>query len=160
MNHSENIALQYLKYVGFSRITYEPRGRSTAPDFLVDESIAVEVREMGQHILGVEGRPCALKKVDNPVEATLARILASLGPPQNGVSWGVAIDYDSQVPGRRQVDKAVRQCLQSFMDNDDTRSRIKFRLFDNFELELFRLGDQHSHRFVWALAATMIPAAW
>ncbi|MEK0338505.1 MAG: hypothetical protein QQN41_13835, partial [Nitrosopumilus sp.] len=50
MNRDEKIANNYLKQQDFSQIVYEPDG-NISPDFLLDNSIAVEVRRLNQHQL-------------------------------------------------------------------------------------------------------------
>ena len=43
MDRSEQVAMKHLLFCGFSTVVYEPDG-NVPPDFLVDGSIAVEVR--------------------------------------------------------------------------------------------------------------------
>ncbi len=43
MNDSERLAREYLLYLGFKSVIYEPNG-NIPPDFLADDKIAVEVR--------------------------------------------------------------------------------------------------------------------
>jgi hypothetical protein len=48
MDQSEKVAYQYLSSCGFRDIVYEPDG-NIPPDFLVNDSVAVEVRRLNQN---------------------------------------------------------------------------------------------------------------
>jgi hypothetical protein len=48
MDESETLALKYLQSQGFINIKFEPDG-NRPPDFLVDDTIAVEVRRLNQN---------------------------------------------------------------------------------------------------------------
>lgn len=45
MNFDEKIANEYLPYLAFTDVVFEPHGK-TRPDFLIDGQIAVEVRRL------------------------------------------------------------------------------------------------------------------
>ena len=49
MKREEKIANDYFISVGFNKILYEPDG-NIPPDFLLNDSIAVEVRRLNQHL--------------------------------------------------------------------------------------------------------------
>jgi hypothetical protein len=48
MKRDEKKAREYLESLGFKQIIYEPDG-NIPPDFLVESSIAIEVRCLNQH---------------------------------------------------------------------------------------------------------------
>lgn len=54
MNRKEKIIENYLKSLGFSDIIYEPNG-NVPPDFLVDKTIAIEVRRLNQQYFTPKG---------------------------------------------------------------------------------------------------------
>ena len=55
MDASEIVAYKYLEYRGFKKIVFEPEGKSTPPDFFVDDRIAVEVRRLNQNEASLPG---------------------------------------------------------------------------------------------------------
>jgi len=50
MDSSETLAKEYLRFLGYTDIIYEPDG-NIPPDFLVNGRIAVEVRRLNQNLL-------------------------------------------------------------------------------------------------------------
>ena len=80
MDDSEALVENYLKYLGYCDVVYEPDG-NVPPDFLVNNTVAVEVRRLNQHHddgtgTGLRG----LEEVDVPLWHRIREYLESYGP--------------------------------------------------------------------------------
>src|SRR5580765_7098077 len=111
MDSSETLASDYFTHLGFSRIEYEPEGRSKPPDFLLNGRIAVEVRRLNQieTLSQAARRPRGLEEIAIPLWNTVQDLLPSFGPPTAQVSWYVFIRYNRPVPSKRDLATAVHQ---------------------------------------------------
>ena len=75
MNEDELIARKYLSALGHKQIVYEPDGNQP-PDFLIDRTIACEVRRLNQfHKNGVRNEP--LENLEYPLYHKLKQIFKS-----------------------------------------------------------------------------------
>jgi hypothetical protein len=74
-----------LRHCGYQSVVYEPEGNTT-PGFLIDGSIAVEVRRLNAHHFG-EGAPKGLEQVANSLWRKVRALLEGMGPPTAGESW-------------------------------------------------------------------------
>jgi hypothetical protein len=133
----------------FKKIDFEPEGESKRPDFLVDDRIAAEVRRLNQNEAcsppGTTAR--GLEQVAIPVWKNIQRLLPSLGASKGQVSWYVFINYSRPVPGRRQIEDAIRRHLKAFRDSP-IQNPTTIPIFDNFVLKLFPAGRLYSDYFV------------
>lgn len=111
MDRTEHHVLQYLNHCGYSNPIYEPDG-NVPPDFLVDGRIAIEVRKLNQHDESPE--PRGLEETSIPFDATLGRVLASMGPPRFGVTWYVSYSIRRPIPSKKEIETQVRRTLQEF----------------------------------------------
>jgi hypothetical protein len=164
VNHSENLAAEYLRHCGFHDIRFEPDG-NIPPDFLIDNAIAVEVRELNQNqITGSRYR--GLDEAAIPLLMKFKNLLISLGPAQSEESWFVRYKFLRPIPPWKQLQAEVRKCLLEFRENPPVQRRINIMINDNFELNLIRATDAHKSFFIfggygdhdsggWVLAETL-----
>lgn len=115
MDHSEELAHQYLLHQGYRAIVYEPDGK-VPPDFLVNGSIAVEVRRLNQNEEGA-ARPTGLEEVAQPLRTTVLKALASFGPPTTGHSWFVTFTFRRPLPPWRELKRQLMAALRRFQDS-------------------------------------------
>ena|SRR6185437_8711310 len=151
MDESEELVYGYLKWRGFKSIKFEPEGKSTFPDFLIDGRIAVEARRLNQnHVPKQPGMKIkGLEEQRKPIWNNVRETLLSLGPPIEGVSWYVDFQFERPAPAKRPLKRAIRRSLGAFRNNEGT-SPMTITLFENFSLTLFRAGKLYSHRFIMA----------
>ena len=99
---------RHLTELGLGTIEYEPEGRSKAPDFLVDNRIAVEARILNQHepaCLAV--KPQGLERVAIPMLKKIEDLLPTLGGPTRENSWFVFIDFRRPLPPWKKIEVAL-----------------------------------------------------
>lgn len=140
MDKTESIAKTYLESRGHTSIVYEPDG-NVPPDFLVDGSIAVEVRRLNQHEEGQEG-PEGLEAVHFPLLRLFQRVLPEIGAPPAGDSYFVTYTYHRPLPPWKDVEVALRQRLQEF--RIDPRDGTAVQVMKNLEIEFLRASQPHA----------------
>ena len=147
LDHSEKLADEYLRHLGFHDITYEPDG-NVPPDFLVDKKIAVEVRQLNQNQFTDSGY-CSLEEVSIPLSMKFKNFLASLGSADTRESWFVRYRFKRPLPPWNQLQATVRKRLTAFRDNQRPRHRVNIIIDEDFELDLIPASDAQPTFFVF-----------
>lgn len=140
MDEAEAVAQKYLAHRGHKTIRFEPDG-NMPPDFLVDESIAVEVRRLNQNDPTKDG-PHGLDEVAVPLWMSMRKFVLTLGPPKDDRNWYVSFTYQRPLPEWRVLRPMVRAKLEEFRSHPSDRQTIPVE--QNFTLELFRTGKPYS----------------
>ena len=91
MKREEKIANDYFISEGFHKIVYEPDG-NIPPDFLLNDSIAVEVRRLNQH-LKRQKFPIPLEELEFKLIPRIRNLLKSFHSPQIKSSAFLTISY-------------------------------------------------------------------
>lgn len=108
MDQSERQALAFLASRGLGTAKYEPRGKSTPPDFAINE-LAIEVRRLNQH--DENGKGLEVRAV--PLQMKVQNLLTSLGPAQ-GASWFVMFRYRRPIERWATLSKKITAVLSDF----------------------------------------------
>jgi hypothetical protein len=146
MDHSEKLAHEHLRHLGFRDITYEPDG-NVPPDFLVDKRIAVEVRQLNQNQITDSGYS-GLEEAAIPLFMKFKNFLNSFGPVDTGESWFVHYRFRRPLPPWNQLQATVRQRLTVFRDNQRPQHRVKIFISEDFELDLIPATNAQPTFFV------------
>ena len=163
MDLSESLANEHLLHRGFRNIVFEPDG-NVPPDFLVDKRIAIEVRRLNQNELtksGFRGREESVI----PFETKVAKLIASLGYSDFGVSWFVFHTLKGPVPVWAKFEPKLRKYLVEF--KNDLRNQIAqtVEIGDAVEIRMLRASEPRTAFFLlggfsdhksggWVLAET------
>jgi hypothetical protein len=137
MDQSEKVAYQYLSSCGFRDIVYEPDG-NIPPDFLVNDSVAVEVRRLNQNEQTPAG-PRGLEETAIPLGAKVSRLLRTLGSADGGESWYVFYSFRRPVPPWIELERSLRLELGRFRGGVG-RELTGRDICHRFRLRLFRAG--------------------
>jgi hypothetical protein len=143
MDVTERHVLEYLSSKGFGNIVYEPDG-NVPPDFLVDGRIAVEARRLNQHTKD-ETDPRGLEEVAIPRNAQFRRLLASFGPPTDGVSWFVSYSLRRPVRPWKELEPHLRVALEIFLRDHDAR---RMEIARDFRIRFDRASQPHEQVFL------------
>ncbi len=146
MDDSEKAAKNYLAYLGYEGIVYEPDG-NVPPDFLVNGRIAIEVRRLNQNE-GTESGFRGLEEIAIPLEAKIGNLLVSLGPPKSGSSWFVHYTVRRPVPAWDVLRPAIRRHLLAFRDDRSVGRSTNITVADCIQIELTRASRAHATCFV------------
>jgi hypothetical protein len=137
---AEALVREHLLARGFTEVTFEPDGQCP-PDFLVDRTVAVEVRRLNKHHL-TTGQP--LEREWWPLIDRIQALLESFGPATH-TTWWVSYRFKRPVmkwaPLRHRVETALRDALTSTCDE------IQTNIDWNFELVLYRSAKPLEHAF-------------
>lgn len=144
MNSDEQIVKQYLLNSGYSDVAYEPDG-NVPPDFLVDGSIAVEVRRLNQHYFGGEF-PEGLEIEAIPLWRQLGALAVGLGPPIDDQSWYLYFRFERPVERFKTLLPKIRAALEVFKASATKTKGLVFEQ-DGFEIEVVRSPTLHPSLF-------------
>jgi len=144
----EQVAEKYLRHLGFADIVFEPEGVKKAPDFLVDNRIAVEVRRLNQNI--EPPKTCTklqgLEKDAFALQNRMKRLLLSLGPPTGPHCWYVHLRFRRPIPDWKSLEVVLRHRLQLYRDSSSLDSNV-IEPCENVHLRLVPTRKHHSHAF-------------
>jgi hypothetical protein len=146
MDDSEKLADEYLRSLARGAVVYEPDG-NRPPDFLVNGTIAVEVRRLNQNEITESGHR-GLEVTRIPLAARIRKLLSTFGPPRSGISWFVCYDFRRPLPEWRELSSALREYLLAFRDNPETSPEVSATICNGFEIELRRAGNSYPQFFV------------
>ena len=131
MDESESHVRDYLEYLGFRRIVYQPDG-NVPPDFLVDGRIAVEVRRLNENEL-TESRGFRGLETDRISTGRKFRtLLRVLGPATSGTSWFVGCKLKRPIPRWTQIEAELRRELENFRDNENCQKLSVLKIAEGF----------------------------
>lgn len=146
MDATERLVEDHLKYREFTDVVYEPDG-NVPPDFLVNGTIAIEVRRLNQNYSdGVITK--GLEEVAIPLRDKVKALLASVGPPIAGESWFIHFRFTRPVEQWKTLEPKLRVGLEAFA-RTDMKTRTVVATGQGFELEVFcRASKLYSSMFV------------
>ncbi len=148
MKKADRFAYEYLVHRGFADIAYEPDGRDTTPDFLVDGRIAVEARRLNQNE-EFAGEYRGLEEVSVPLNALVRKVIAlTLVPPSARESWFVSYSFKRPLPARKKLERSIAVALRAF-SNQSNHQPEKCPVMANFKLEFHRASSVHPTFFVF-----------
>jgi len=145
INASERLARDYLENLQIGDVVHEPDG-NVPPDFLVDGRIAVEVRRLNQNEETAGGHR-GLEETAVPLNAGIKRLLASLGPPANGVSWYVSYSFERPLVSWAHLGPALVRTLEEFRDAWNVELE-PIRVVKGFRVMLQQTGRPYERAFV------------
>jgi hypothetical protein len=145
MDDSEALVEQFLRHQGYVDFVYEPDGR-IPPDFLVNKSIAIEVRRLNQNHVENNIRK-GLEEVSIPLWNKVNNLINSFGPPTDGRSWFVFYRFTRPVEEWSKLKPKLYNILNNFSKNPEVTIK-SYKLNGEFELDIFRANTTFPHLFV------------
>lgn len=136
MNRDEKTVNKYLTVNGFSQIEFEPFGKGTIPDFIVNGSVAVEARRLNQQRL-TGSKLRGLEEDSFPIRRLVQQILEEKGPPTDGRSW--LVSYHIERTGKQVKNKEIKSellALLSSVEDGVTDHRVVMRIPSGLEITL------------------------
>ncbi len=143
-DENEAVAFAFLKANGHAP-RHEPSGRSTFPDFDIDDArIGVEVRCLVHTRPGAPGEP---KETGNSALWTRVEgLLASLDRADLPTSYVVRLQFNRPLPKWSKIEKAVRARLEK-PTNELSCSRAS--LVENVSISVVRTDQQRGRPFLF-----------
>ena len=154
MNREELLARDYLVSIGRSSIVFEPDGNVT-PDFLVDNTVAVEVTRLNEHI-EIDG---VLKRLDDDsasITSFISDTLQNFSSDLKNVSFWVNINIKRPFGNRKRAKQSLIKLLRSFEGNEDVLAQRNYHISEGLSVSftvathapqkpVFRLGGISQH---------------
>ena len=112
-NNDEKIVYGHLVHRGYTNIEYEPDGNIT-PDFLINSTIAVEVRCLNQNYTDNK-RTKGYEEVAIPLWHKVKNLLENYCPPPTGGSWFVNLKFSRPVEPWKTLKPKIHKGLENFI---------------------------------------------
>jgi len=157
MDDTETAARRFLLAQGFTDIVYEPDGNGP-PDFLVNKSVAIEVRRLNQNYER-GGRTKGLEEDARPLWDGLRKIVQALGPLPPDENWYVNFSFRRPYGSRKVIGQRARSVLQEFISSAQ-RHPAKWQLTPGFRLEVIRGGTPHPTFFTMGAYVDYDDGGW
>lgn len=158
MDSTEAHVGAHLKHRGFTDVAYEPDG-NVPPDFLVNGTIAIEVRRLNQNHFG-KSEAKGLEEVAIPLWNKIKKLLASLGAPTRGDSWFVHFRFTRPVEPWRTLEAKLRRALQDFIAAEEHSRRV-IASAEGIELEVIcKTSKPHESMFAMAGCSDQESGGW
>jgi hypothetical protein len=145
MDESETRIDTYLRNLDIGPVVYEPDG-NVPPDFVVNGTIAVEVRRLNQNFESEDGYE-GLDTLSQPLGQTIINALANAGPPIDGVNWYVLYRFGRPIRLGRELRRALDASLRKLRDVRDLEG-LRVHVGENLRLRFRRAGKTYDQRFV------------
>jgi hypothetical protein len=147
MKKEESLALEYLTRVGFKNIVYEPDG-NVPPDFLIDKSIAVEVRRLNQNFEGPH-RTKGLEELEYPLRQKIEKLLSSIETANFDKSYFVLFRFRRPLNVNVVVDEARNALIRFSSSAEHLNDSDEITINDHFDLQLIRASTKLAQFFVF-----------
>jgi hypothetical protein len=145
MDATEKLVADHLAHRGYANVIFEPDG-NIPPDFLVEGTIAIEVRRLNQnHFNGTDAE--GLEEVAIPLRDRIKKLVSSLGAPTEDESWFVFFRFKRPVEPWKSLGPKLRQALETFITAPVKQKGIIAKT-QGFELDVFRASKPHATMFV------------
>jgi hypothetical protein len=132
-NNDEKIVYDYFVSCGFTNIAYEPDGNNP-PDFLINGTIAVEVRCLNQNHFDGTGTK-GLEEVAIPLWDKIKNLLENYQVSSKGQSWLVHYKFSRPVESWQTLKSKIQQGLDGFIASSNPARTVIAKGY-NFELEV------------------------
>ncbi len=149
MDREEELVSKFLKYKGYNNIIYEPDG-NIPPDFLVDNSTAIEVRRLNQHYFsGNKWEP--LEDVRYTLVPKINSLLKSYTDRNHQRSAFVSINYSRPL----KVSKNILKKLKSILDQHLNRleQTVEFQLEDRLTIKIFPSSEKFESAYHFGMSS-------
>lgn len=129
MDKTEVIADRHLRGLGCTDVVFQ---ENDPPDFVVNGTIAVEVRRLNQHADTPSGS-VGLESDQIAMDRLIRRVTPEIDGAGIAENWFVWSDFERPLPKWKEVEKAIRNCLIAFRDAE-TRSAGDIKVLPNLNL--------------------------
>jgi hypothetical protein len=145
MNKEEAIAGIYLAHLGFSDIQHEPTKNST-PDFLLDNSIAVEVRRLNKYFTNSASTAIPLEELEYSLKGRLKNLFKQYDQVPTSNSVFISIKYERPLKISKELLRKVKDALDNHLLNIQEVKTIK--LHHNLSLRFHPADKRHTSTFL------------
>jgi len=141
MNEDEKISYEYLVNHGFTNVVFEPDG-NIPPDFLINGSIAVEVRRLNQHIR-TNNKNEPIERLQFKIEPKLKEIVEELDIKFPGYSVFISIKYQRPLRVTKELVNRIKVGILEHLCLNERQA--SFKINETLEIRLNRIEGINSH---------------
>lgn len=157
MNVDEEIAEKYLRKY-YEDVIFEPDG-NIPPDFLIENSIAVEVRRLNQQHYLEDGEVKGLEEMAIPLRARIEKVLSSYAVEADSTSFWIGIRYE-RVKGKLDVsEKMIKKAIDAFQKQKGIIP-FEYRIGDNVLLRFIARGSKSNQKYQLGIQSDLDAGGW
>ncbi|MBS0586684.1 MAG: hypothetical protein JSS37_01725 [Proteobacteria bacterium] len=155
MKPEEAIAENFLKK-NCHDVIYEPDG-NVSPDFLIENSIAVEVRRLNEQYYDKDGNTNGLEETAIPLKNRIKKVFSNYNAETN--NFWVALHYE-RVDGKLDVsEKMIREAIDAFQKQNEI-TPFKYKLSSNVSLKFVAGSSKLSHKYKIGIESDEDSGGW
>ncbi|MCX6320586.1 MAG: hypothetical protein NTX93_02110 [Bacteroidia bacterium] len=141
MKREEKIANDYFISVGFDKIQHEPDG-NIPPDFLLNDSIAVEVRRLNQHFRR-QKNIIPLEQLEFKLIPRIKNLIKSIEAPEINSSAFLTISFGRPL----KVDKKLISDIDIILHDhiQSIKEKREYNIRDNLKIRIWPTKRKLSH---------------
>lgn len=149
MKFEEKIAKRFLEAKGYKKIVFEPDGK-IPPDFLIEDSIAIEVRRLNKHVQQ-KGKKVPIENLEYSLIRKIRKIIESYQVINFENSILVSLNYSRPLVETQSLKSDILSILD-IHTNCENEKRI-YQVIDNLSLKFtpfkkkldsfYHVGAQH-----------------
>jgi hypothetical protein len=140
MKFEEKIAKEYFEFKEYDKVIFEPIG-NTPPDFLINNSIAVEVRRLNKFHLG---KP--IEKIEYNVIPKIEKFIRLFDTDQPFENTSVvSLYYSRPIKFNEYVKREISNALNEYSKNKKLKK--DYLITDNLKLEFFEHNEKWESQF-------------
>ncbi|MBY0475899.1 MAG: hypothetical protein K2Q13_12750 [Nitrosomonas sp.] len=144
MNRDESVAKNYLeKY--YDNVKFEPDG-NIPPDFLIENSIGVEVRRLNQQHYYANGETEGLEETAIPLCNKVKKVLSNYDAEAGGNNFWVGLCYERDKGKLDVSEKKIKEAIDAFHSQNEAIP-YKYKIGENVLLEFIAKGSVTTHRY-------------
>ena len=142
MKEDEILVCSFLAWLDAGRVTYEPEGHSTFPDFSInDQAIGVEARRLNRYFVVSGQKAIGFEGAERSIMDGLRKEFREAGPSVGGECWHVDVRLQRPVEWV-DVRRDVRAKLEGFR-TQAVRNSAVLMVSGALELHLTRASKDH-----------------
>lgn len=155
MKPEEAVAEKFLKK-NYHDVIYEPDG-NISPDFLIENSIAVEVRRLNEQYYDKDGNTNGLEETAIPLKNRIKKVFSNYNAETN--NFWVALRYE-RVDGKLDVsEKMIREAIDAFQKQNEMIP-FKYKLSSNVSLKFVARSSKLSHKYKIGIESDQDGGGW
>jgi hypothetical protein len=154
MKWEEINAKKYLESQGFKKILYEPDG-NIPPDFLIDSTIAIEVRRLNQHIeSGKAGGFEPVEKLHFSLLPKIETLLNEYSSISHKNSAYVTIDYSRPLKPSKHLISQIKSVLDLHLNYlEDLELKKTVKINNNLKISIWPTNIRYESAYVFGAIA-------
>lgn len=157
MNEDEKVAEEYLKK-HHDNVIFEPDG-NIPPDFLIENSIGVEVRRLNQQYYLKDGKVKGLEEMAIPLRDRIEKVLSSYPVEAEGASFWVSLCYERVKDKLNISEKMIKKAIDAFQKQKEIIP-FEYKIGDNVLLEFIARGSETIHKYELGIESDLDYGGW